>query len=275
MESVNERLKDLRYAVDTEKLTQDDVAELTGIPKATVADYEKEGRNVPSDALIKYCKAFNVSADYILGLTNARTMPNFEIHELGLTDKAMYKLKDNRINSSLLSEIIEHDVFNKMLLDAEIYVSGYVDESVQRYNSIFKIERAKLRNAVTDDVDMEKELTLLDYIQVDQDVFFSGRISKAMLTILKDIKYKHKDDASTSDYQNGLSDQDVFINTYFSSSGTKVQRFLNGMSALLKIKNNEINNKNLENLINEKALEDVLGQSAIVEPDDRKRRRKK
>ena len=47
------------------------------------------------------------------------------------------------------------------------------------------------------------------------------------------------------------------------------------MSALLKIKNNEINNKNLENLINEKALEDVLGQSAIVEPDDRKRRRKK
>ena len=32
MESVNERLKDLRYAVGTEKLTQDNVTGLTGIP---------------------------------------------------------------------------------------------------------------------------------------------------------------------------------------------------------------------------------------------------
>lgn len=275
MESVNVRLKDLRYAEGKSKLTQQDVADMLHLSQASIADYEKEGYYVPCDVLIKYCKAFNVSADYLLGLTNARITPNFEVHELGLTDSAMEKLKDKKTNSLLLSEIIEHDNFNKMLLDAEIYVEGYVDESVHRYNNYYKTIRANLQKSNNNRYDMEKELTTLEYVEMDQDVLFSGRLSSAMLSVLKDIKFKHKDDVATSDYQDGLSDQDVFLNVFYSSTGLTIRRFVNGLGTLLKIKMTASNTKKLEALINEDALEDVLGQSALIEPDDRKRRRKK
>ncbi len=60
------RLRDLREDND---LTQKAVANVLEITYQQYQLYESEKRELPVYLLIKLCKYYNVSADYILGLT--------------------------------------------------------------------------------------------------------------------------------------------------------------------------------------------------------------
>lgn len=61
------RLKDLREDAD---LKQKELAEYLHIKQNTYSQYENGQRQLPIDVLIKLAKYYNVSTDYILGLTN-------------------------------------------------------------------------------------------------------------------------------------------------------------------------------------------------------------
>ena len=61
------RLRDLREDFDK---TQKQVAEILFITQQQYSLYEKGYREIPSSALITLAKFYNVSVDYILGLTN-------------------------------------------------------------------------------------------------------------------------------------------------------------------------------------------------------------
>lgn len=61
------RLKDLR--TDAQK-TQKEIADILNIQQNTYSQYENEQRQIPINFLIKLAKVYNVSVDYILGLTN-------------------------------------------------------------------------------------------------------------------------------------------------------------------------------------------------------------
>lgn len=66
MKSINEIIYDLRIDND---LFQSDVAKILGISQQYYSEYEKGKRELPIRHLIKLCKLYNVSADYILGFT--------------------------------------------------------------------------------------------------------------------------------------------------------------------------------------------------------------
>ena len=59
----------LRILREDNDLTQEQCAQIGGISKKSYERYENEIRPIPSDILIKYVKFYNISADYILGLT--------------------------------------------------------------------------------------------------------------------------------------------------------------------------------------------------------------
>lgn len=61
------RLYDLRVDND---LKQEDVANVLKITKQAYGMYENKKRGLPIESLITLCKFYNVSSDYILGLTN-------------------------------------------------------------------------------------------------------------------------------------------------------------------------------------------------------------
>jgi len=63
------RLKDLREDND---IKQKDIAEYLHIKQNTYSQYENEQRQLPIDVLIKLSKYYNVSTDYILGLTKEK-----------------------------------------------------------------------------------------------------------------------------------------------------------------------------------------------------------
>ena len=64
-----ERMRNLRQDND---LSQKKVADMLGVAQTTYSQYELEKRPVPIDYLIALCKFYNVSADYMLGLSNRK-----------------------------------------------------------------------------------------------------------------------------------------------------------------------------------------------------------
>ena len=60
------RLRDLREDKD---LKQDDIARILKITRQQYQLYESGKRKLPIELLTELCKFYNVSADYILGLS--------------------------------------------------------------------------------------------------------------------------------------------------------------------------------------------------------------
>ena len=64
------RLKDLREDSD---ISQIQMAELLHIKQNTYSQYENGKRQIPIKTLVKIAIFYNVSVDYILGLTDVKT----------------------------------------------------------------------------------------------------------------------------------------------------------------------------------------------------------
>lgn len=65
-----QRIRDLREDKD---LKQIDLANYLNCSQVCYSHYELGKRDVPTQVLIKLAKFYNVSTDYILGLTNIQT----------------------------------------------------------------------------------------------------------------------------------------------------------------------------------------------------------
>ena len=63
----NERIRELR---EDNMFTQQKIAELLNIGQRTYCDYESGKTRVPIDSLIKLASFYNVSMDYISGVSN-------------------------------------------------------------------------------------------------------------------------------------------------------------------------------------------------------------
>ena len=64
-----QRMRDLREDSD---YTQEYVASVLGTSQTMYARYERGANELPIHHLITLCKLYNVSADYLLGITNAK-----------------------------------------------------------------------------------------------------------------------------------------------------------------------------------------------------------
>lgn len=67
MEYFGDKLRALRME---KKLTQNDLAARLGIVGASVLSYEKNKQYPSVEVLIQLCQTFDVSADYLLGLSD-------------------------------------------------------------------------------------------------------------------------------------------------------------------------------------------------------------
>lgn len=69
MSTYIKRIRDLREDAD---LTQTEVAEYLGTSQTMYARYERGANEIPVRHIIKLCKFYNVSSDYVLGLTDKK-----------------------------------------------------------------------------------------------------------------------------------------------------------------------------------------------------------
>ncbi len=64
-----ERMRELRQDLD---LSQEKIAKMLGVAQTTYSQYELDKRSMPIVYLVTLCKFYNVSADYMLGLTDKK-----------------------------------------------------------------------------------------------------------------------------------------------------------------------------------------------------------
>ena len=65
----SERIRELRQDND---YTQQEIANILGVAQTTYSQYELEKRPMPIEYLVALCQFYNVSADYMLGLSDKK-----------------------------------------------------------------------------------------------------------------------------------------------------------------------------------------------------------
>lgn len=78
------RLKDIREDND---LSQEDMAEILGVKRSTYSLWELEINVIPLEFLCRYTDYFNISIDYILGLSNDKNAilnKGFSLKDFGI-----------------------------------------------------------------------------------------------------------------------------------------------------------------------------------------------
>lgn len=72
------RLKELRKG---KNLTQQQLADRMSLVKSSISAYEKSAKYPSIEVLVKLCHYFNVSADYLLGLSDNKTIKDYNLTE--------------------------------------------------------------------------------------------------------------------------------------------------------------------------------------------------
>lgn len=87
--------KALRQLMNDTNITQPILAEAIGVTRQTISLYST-GQSTPDiDVFLKIADYFNVSFEYLLGRSQAKTKENVDINErIGLSDKAINKLEN-------------------------------------------------------------------------------------------------------------------------------------------------------------------------------------
>ena len=165
--SVQERLKDLRVE---RGLNLEELAQETGISKSALGSYENDNdeyKEINHGSLLKLADFYQVSVDYLLGLTNNRKYENTPIEELHLSDEVVELLKSERFNNRLLCEIISHEKFKELLADAEIYVDGMATMRFHDMNSSLAAVRAMILEEHPEAV-ADRAIKVLEACQVEE-----------------------------------------------------------------------------------------------------------
>ena len=213
--------------------------------------------------IIDLAKYYGVSTDYLLGMTENRQLGNISISDLHLSDAALSLLKDRKLNSLLLSELITHEQFRKLMLDLEIYVDGLADMQVKSLNFVVDTSRKVLMKRYNPD-EYNLQLGTLNAQHLELNEYFSHVIDDDMHTIIKDIRNAHKGDIDSAPQKTLTDHWEEILEKAEAFAGTSKQKLAYIFSQFLKIKPTE---KNIDDMA------DMLGQSEILEPDAKKRRK--
>ena len=258
--SIQERLKDLRVE---KGLTLEQISQQTKISASTLGSYESDDyKEIPHRNIADLAKFYEVSADYLLGLTENRQLDNISISDLHLSDAALSLLKDRKINTLLLSELITHEQFRKFMLDLEIYVDGLADMQVKSLNFVVDTSRKRLVKRYNPD-EYDLVLNTLKAQHLELNDYFAHVIDDDMHTIIQDIRNAHKGDIDSAPSKTLTEHWEEIPEKAEKFASTSKQRLAYIFSQFLKIKPTE---KNIDDMA------DMLDQSEILEPDAKKRR---
>jgi len=183
--TIEERLKDLRKE---RKLTLEALAEATHISRAALGKYESgDFKDISPFSVVTLAKFYGVTTDYLMGVSNIENQPDAEMHELQLTNDALRALKNGGFNGKLLSEVICHKDFQRLMIDMEIFVDRDTSLHIDSLNN----SMGALRNIVQSQYDPgENELfsRTLEVARVPGDEYISSVLRDDLTDILRDIR---------------------------------------------------------------------------------------
>ena len=209
--TLQEKLRDLR---DERKLKLQDVADATGIPLATLGRIESNDdiRAGYQDIAI-LAKFYDVSTDYLFGVTDNRQHRHIEIDALALSDSAIEVLKNKKLNNRLISELLSHHDFQQLLSAMEVYIDKKLLPQMNQMNAIYKLAETTIKeNYIVEDRD-----EVIDFLQnsvIDEDEFLRYRISERFNIIMKSLFEAHKKDGLPPEQEEFMNEMKEMVQGY-------------------------------------------------------------
>ena len=118
--TTGERITELREGAG---LTIEELAVKIGVNATTLGRMEKgQTQKIGDDVLTALAREFNVSTDFLLGLTSIPDRKNYDIAELGLSAQAARNLYTRKVNADVVNLLLEHPRFATLTAMIEHYL---------------------------------------------------------------------------------------------------------------------------------------------------------
>ena len=138
-------------------------------------------------------------------------------------DNAIEVLKEGQFNHRLLSELICHKDFQRLLLDAEIYVDRIADMRINDMNAVLEAVR-QLALAKREDGSTDLYLCTLELAQVPEEEYFGHVVADDLTGILRDIREAHKTDSTTADEPSAAAQAQQQLQTAMNFEGSSDEK---------------------------------------------------
>lgn len=183
------RLIDLREARD---MSVAKAARETDIPESTYRLLEcmDEPRDYKSFHIIKLAKYYNVSADYLLGLSENKRPDNDDFLKIGLSDEAVKVLAEKKQDNTLVSRIIAHPMFAEIIGEISCYLNRYSESSFITVDNTNRIMQHVARNRFEHTIPQETfdaGMKILEKQRVDATEYTKEQICGKFGEMLDDI----------------------------------------------------------------------------------------
>lgn len=159
---------------------------------------------------------------------------NTELIALHLSDDALTVLKDGKFNHRLLSELICHKQFRRLMVDAEIYVDRIADSRISDLNAMLEVTRKQVQGQYAPDAD-DLYMRTLELAQVQTGDYFKAVVTEDLTAILNDIRSAHVKDESTADEETAAADVARQLQSATNYEGSKEERQLRAYLAAFGI----------------------------------------
>jgi len=261
--SLQEKLRDLR---DEKKMTLSELAGATGIPLSTLQRMEsQEDMRIGYQEVAALAGYYDVSTDYLFDLTDNRRHRHIEVDALRLSDAAIDVLKSDQLNNRLVSELLAHPDFPRLLKTMEVYIDRKILPQMNTVNAMYKVteEILKEKFEATDGDDM---IVFLQEAVIDEDEYLRYRISERFNLLMKKLFDAHKKDALPDEQASVIREMRETLQGFpVNEEEAKVQRW-KLMTLAKQIGLNTAALSNEEVLVLEKALKRSEKYNSVKNP---------
>lgn len=221
--TIQERLEDLRKK---RGLTLEQLAEQTGLSRAALGSYEIDGtKDISNHAIVKLAGFYDVTTDYLLGLSEMKHHPDAEMNDLHLSDGMIDLLKGGHINTPLLCELAIHKDFVKLLADIEIYVNGMATAQIHNLNVWVDVARAEIMEKYQPG-EHDSTAAMLRAMHIQEGEYFSRRVHDDIDVILSDLKAAHAGRAGSAPETSAVAELKSALDEAANFKGSRLEQLL-------------------------------------------------
>lgn len=130
-----DRIRDL---CRSRNITQVELAQAFGMDKSTLSRVMAEKTSkLSSKNLVAIANYFEVSTDFLLGLTDIPARKEHDIERLGLSVEAAANLHQGKLNHSVICQLLENPKFAEMTRQIALYQEGVLASGVAAQNQMY------------------------------------------------------------------------------------------------------------------------------------------
>lgn len=191
------RLKELRGT-----MKQEEFGAKIGVSRGSISYYENGARTADIEILDKLCRTYEVSADWLIGLSSTRTT-NTTIKEVceytGLSETSvswLAKINTASVNNkdsfmSCVNAVLENTRFHSAMYNIYNYLIAVSDEAKREYNrrqlvnksNISQIDNSKRVSDMLLDILKQHRFNVSNLTNTEQDILFNDLIGYRMREI--------------------------------------------------------------------------------------------